>query len=269
MVVANMIYTGIVEENNDPRRLGRVKIRILGIFDNIPTRHIPWAFPSISPAGASIHIPPIGKSLNVYFDNGCIYSPMYDSTDFYNKNLQNKLNSLTTEQYNNFYAISYDDQTRIYYQDEDLYIQNHLNRIKMTKDNIDIEIKSNGGKINLGSNDSDQRVVLGDHFIMDWMKEFCRILINPVSLVGNMSVPIIKTELDLHLNKFLAMPSKFVSKNVYVVDNNKVKDIKDDIKTTDVYHDTTNIVSPILDNPKGVIMKDSEEFDKDSRKRMK
>lgn len=40
-----MFYRGIVEENNDPSKIGRVKVRIFGIHDDtgVKTSDLPWA----------------------------------------------------------------------------------------------------------------------------------------------------------------------------------------------------------------------------------
>lgn len=50
------IWLGVVEDNNDPNKAGRVRVRILGIhsenksitsIDGIPTKELPWAIPAI------------------------------------------------------------------------------------------------------------------------------------------------------------------------------------------------------------------------------
>jgi hypothetical protein len=42
----NKFYYGFVEDNVDPLKVGRVKVRILGIHtdnkNDIPTDHLPW-----------------------------------------------------------------------------------------------------------------------------------------------------------------------------------------------------------------------------------
>lgn len=38
-------YEAEVVNNNDPRKLGRIRARIKGIFDGIPDDHLPWAVP--------------------------------------------------------------------------------------------------------------------------------------------------------------------------------------------------------------------------------
>jgi hypothetical protein len=62
-----IFYTGIVEDRNDPSKLGRVRVRVHGAhtFDRalLPTENLPWAFPiqSINSAATSgIGISPTG-----------------------------------------------------------------------------------------------------------------------------------------------------------------------------------------------------------------
>ena len=40
-VEANKTYVGVVEDNSDPKRLGRVKVRVLDVFDNLKVEDIP------------------------------------------------------------------------------------------------------------------------------------------------------------------------------------------------------------------------------------
>lgn len=269
MKYTNIEFTGIVENNIDPKRKGRIKVRIPGIYDNIPTGHIPWASPQITPTGGSYSIPPLGKSVSVIFDNGDIYLPYYTSTDMYNLNLQDKLDSLSDEDYTNFYAIGFNHNTQIYSDNEKLIIDQLLNKIRIDNDNINLELKDNKRKINIGTKDSDQRAVLGDHFIMDWFKEFLNILVKPTSLVGNMGVPIVKTELDQHILNFLKLPDKYVSKNVFIVDNDKVNKLERDTITNEVGHDDTTIITPNEDNQNGNNVEKSIDIDNNTKENIK
>lgn len=35
MVEANKTYVGVVEDNNDPEKIGRVKVRVMDVFDEL------------------------------------------------------------------------------------------------------------------------------------------------------------------------------------------------------------------------------------------
>jgi len=83
------IYRGVVEDNNDPVKAGRVRARILGIHsDNInyvPTDTLPWAIPatSIGLAGGGLRnigshkVPDIGSHVFCFFEAGDHNFPVY------------------------------------------------------------------------------------------------------------------------------------------------------------------------------------------------
>lgn len=74
-------YPGKVEDNNDPDKLGRCKIRVHGIFDpSIATEDLPWAYPDQTFVGSLVGnfiVPPVNALVNVYFDHGDLYEPRY------------------------------------------------------------------------------------------------------------------------------------------------------------------------------------------------
>jgi hypothetical protein len=88
-------YRGVIEDNNDPEKAGRVRVRIFGIHtekklknetEGIPTEELPWAEPcmpliegSISGFGAW-SVPVQGSHVMVFFDDGNLMSPMYFAT---------------------------------------------------------------------------------------------------------------------------------------------------------------------------------------------
>jgi hypothetical protein len=238
------IYIGIVEDNVDPKRLGRCKVRIPYTYDVLPLEKLPWASPFIEPNGKSFSVPPIGKIVNVIFDNGNLYTPYYKHCDKYNINLQDKLESLTEEEYTNLIALVFDHRTRIYAEKEGLTFDYLINKIKIDKNGINLELKNNDQRVNLGSAKASQSAVLGDHFVMDWFLDFVKILSKPTALTGNNGAPVLKVELDAHLQKFLMNPKKFVSSNVYIVDNNKVPKLERDSITSEVEHDDTSFITP-------------------------
>lgn len=94
------MFTGKVEDNIDPKKLGRCKIRVSGIFDekNIPTQDLPWAIPEQTFIGSNIGsfiVPPIDTWVRVYFDNDEMYTPVY-TTKALNTN---QLSSLRNDDY--------------------------------------------------------------------------------------------------------------------------------------------------------------------------
>lgn len=78
------VFTGIIENSADPEKVGRCKIRVYSIFDDIPTADLPWAVPSQksvffgqSGKAGSVSIPKNGSVVKVEFDQGDIYSPQF------------------------------------------------------------------------------------------------------------------------------------------------------------------------------------------------
>jgi hypothetical protein len=229
--------------------LGRVKIRVQNIFEDIPKNDIPWASCFSSVHGKSFNIPALGKIVNVIFDGSILYNPIYINTDNYNINLQDKLESLSDKDYNNFVALLFDDRTRIYSETDDFTIDFLINKIKMTSDSINLELKDNSRKINLGAEDANQSAVLGNHFIMEWFLDFLNILVQPTALTGNLGAPVLKTDLDAHMQKFIDNPNKFISSNVFISDNGSISKLERDSSTSEVEHDDTKVVYP--NNPVG------------------
>jgi len=83
----NSFYRAVIEDNNDPLKQGRVRIRVLGIHspfrDKLSIDQLPWAeyatnlsF-SYEGAGGISSIPRIGSWVWVFFDSGDITKPVY------------------------------------------------------------------------------------------------------------------------------------------------------------------------------------------------
>ncbi len=74
-------YIGRVENNNDPLKLGRCKIRVFGIFgEEINTENLPWSNPDFNFIGGNLGsfiVPPNESLVRIYFDSDDIYRPMY------------------------------------------------------------------------------------------------------------------------------------------------------------------------------------------------
>jgi phage baseplate assembly protein gpV len=66
-------FEGVVIDNNDPDNLGRVKVQIPELLQFTPDQ-IPWTYPE---HGLNTIVPPVGKSVVVYFLNGDSAHPIY------------------------------------------------------------------------------------------------------------------------------------------------------------------------------------------------
>jgi uncharacterized protein involved in type VI secretion and phage assembly len=76
-------FRALVLDNNDPDKLGRIKVKVYGYFDGIQTEKLPWAVPAMplfNGAGSGsgcFCIPAIGTDVWVFFERGDVYSPVY------------------------------------------------------------------------------------------------------------------------------------------------------------------------------------------------
>lgn len=88
-------YVGVVEDNVDPLKAGRVRVRIHGVhseqtikseLDGIPVDELPWAEPIMpiyegSVSGFGIwSVPRQGSFVTIFFLNGNVFRPMYFGT---------------------------------------------------------------------------------------------------------------------------------------------------------------------------------------------
>ena len=81
------VYGGVVEENRDPEKLGRVKVRVPAVYgtaEEIPTDRLPWALPRGTPFGNSYDsggiswLPAIGDTVWTTFLDGEPEKPLWE-----------------------------------------------------------------------------------------------------------------------------------------------------------------------------------------------
>lgn len=224
------VYSGVVVDIKDPRRLGRIRVKVSSVFEEIETTHIPWATPYRGLGGKNFHVPQLGKLVNVIFENGYIYSPTYVYTEHFNINLQKKLENLSEEDYGNFIAILFDHKTQMFIDSNGLRIDYLYNQIHIDDENISFRLKDNSQTLNLGSSDANQDAVLGTNFFK-WFDKLVNKLIIPTTLTGNLGAPILRPELDALMTEYQTIKNTFLSKHVKLPDNNKIEKVKRDIET--------------------------------------
>lgn len=221
------IFIGVVEDNEDPKKLGRCKCRVLNVFDEMPTEDIPWSSPWKDLNGNSFLLPEKGKVVSIVFDEGNPYKPEYIFAEHYNINLEKKLASLSGTNYTSMRAIMFDHKTQIYSNDQEgLKIDYKFNNINITNSDININLKDNYGSVNIGSEVSNQQAILGNHFL-DWFDEFIDNLLGAQSgpYLGNLGAPVVANPAFITvLNKYKSLKEpKFLSHHVNIVDNEYVE----------------------------------------------
>ena len=233
-VEAGRTYVGVVEDNDDPKKSGRAKIRVLDIFDGqdksgnyeIKTEDLPWAYPWKDLNGNEFNIPEVGKVVTVIFESGNENNPEFISADHYNINLEKKLASLGKEDYLSMKSLIFDHKTQVYVNDgEGLKLDHKFNNVNIKESSINVNLKDNFGKINLGTENSNQRAILGDNFT-NWFDEFLNIMMGSKGgpFLGNLMAPVVATPAMMaHIQLYQAIKDpKILSKNVYITDNESV-----------------------------------------------
>ena len=83
--IATMSYLGLVEDNNDPEKIGRLKVRIAP-YSELSTEEIPWAYPKLGTHGNSaeyggLNVPELGSQVRVDFPSKDLTAPYYSGAE--------------------------------------------------------------------------------------------------------------------------------------------------------------------------------------------
>jgi len=115
-------WVGRVEDNQDPLFEGRCRIRVYGKMDQrvdledpssafvLPTDKLPWATPGTvlgggsDSGGGSFSPPKLGTIVEVTFDNGNLYSPVYHHSLYISDDVKNEVQ----DSYENSHVLVYD-----------------------------------------------------------------------------------------------------------------------------------------------------------------
>jgi len=256
MELARDFYVGLVEDNKDPNRKGRVKIRVQTLYHNIPVEDIPYAYPWGGIAGKDFQVPAIGKLVNVLFLSDDLYSPYYIYSENYNINLQNKLKSLNDEEYVNFTSLLFDESTQIFIKGKELTIDQLLNKVTINNTSINLELKDNTQKLNLASKGADQDAVLGTNFFQ-WMDNFINELSKPGSLIDSNGAAIIKPRLNMLCSQYKLLRPNFVSNYVKIADNGKVKILSRNPDVINNKNDIDLVIPPDINESNRKILNDA------------
>jgi len=219
-------YVGVVEDNQDPKKEGRVRIRVMDVFDDLKLEDIPWATPWKDLNGNGSNIPDKGKVVITVFDQGDVYKPEFIFSDHYNANLESKLKSLSDSDYLSMKSLLFDHKTQIYVNDsEGLKIDHKYNNINIKENSVNINLKDNNMMVNIGDETADQQMLLGNHWL-DWFDEFVDALMGTAFLAGG-APTIPSPALIRSLLKYKSIKTPvLLSRHVNVVDNDKVSTVK-------------------------------------------
>lgn len=90
---ASMSFLGCVEDNNDPDKVGKIKVRI-SLYSELSTEDLPWAYPLLGSHGNSVeygglNIPEVGSQVRITFPSRDFTAPYYSGAEL------NKVNRMT------------------------------------------------------------------------------------------------------------------------------------------------------------------------------
>lgn len=83
-ITKNTLYTGVVEDINDPLKAGRIKVRVTGVHTldkvKLPTAKLPWTKATNTPGAIFSTVPKEGDIVYVWFeDDGYFQFPVFHS----------------------------------------------------------------------------------------------------------------------------------------------------------------------------------------------
>lgn len=222
--IKDKMFVGFVEDNKDPKHLGRCKVRVHTVFDNIPTADLPWATPFKDLNGNQFSAPEVGKVVTIIFNNDNIYKPEFIYAEHYNINLENKLKALSDDDYTSFKAVQFDQSTQIYRSaSEGLKIDHEYSNINIDKSgNININIRDNDSKVNIASKDAAQAAILGTAF-MEWLdKVIIAFQTNAAFQANGSPVAAIPSFQQLLQEYQSSRDPKFLSKHIWLANNDEI-----------------------------------------------
>ena len=161
-------FLGIILDVNDPNKEGRAKINVISVYDDIPVKDIPWAYPKQKSAffgkdglAGSLSIPKKGAVVGVQFNNGNPYSPEYFSIQELAQDVKDELNKEGEYLGSHIVLFDGDEELKVWFSiSKGLTFQLKGSRINLGRDKaITIEhdqtqsiIELRGGDITVNSN---------------------------------------------------------------------------------------------------------------------
>lgn len=114
---SNKSYLGVIVDVADPLKQGRAKVRVFGIFDDIPVEDLPWAEPGTAceyfgggKGGGAVSIPRIGTVVYCSFEGENYYKLYFDTIKEFSPDLTEEMNEENS--YEGFHSIIYDSEAQ-------------------------------------------------------------------------------------------------------------------------------------------------------------
>ena len=105
-ITLGTIWIGEIINTDDPLKLGRVKVKVFGKFDELDDEVIPWAIPYNQLVGGNISLPKVNDIVNVMFENGDENVPFWTSATKINEDIEGEIAS----DYPKVWSIVYDNK---------------------------------------------------------------------------------------------------------------------------------------------------------------
>jgi hypothetical protein len=114
---SNKSYLGVIVDINDPLKQGRAKVKVFGIFDDLPTEDIPWAEPGTASeyfgggkGGGAVSIPRIGTVVYCSFEGENYYKLYFDTIKEFSPDMIEEMNEENS--YEGFHSLIYDSEAQ-------------------------------------------------------------------------------------------------------------------------------------------------------------
>lgn len=256
-ILKTTTFLGYVESVDDPDKKQRLKIRIPylhGTIDQIPTENLPWAQPHRNMNGFDWKIPSVNKIINVTFPTGDLYYPEYNNVQHLDVNLQNKIESLNSDDYSSFISICYNYNTQIFMSKTEGLNIFHKKSGMIIDNNGNVITRLNGNKslYKIGDEDASQSMILGNN-MLDYLDILIDALYAPY--IGNNGINVIPTPNMVNvLNKYKAIRKDLISNNAFISENKAISEnnIETDIYVGDTFtiESTNNTLNTVVDDLK-------------------
>lgn len=114
---SNKSYLGVIVDVADPLKQGRAKVRVFGIFDDIPVEDLPWAEPGTASeyfgggkGGGAVSVPRIGAVVYCSFEGENYYKLYFDTIKEFSPDLVDEMNEENS--YEGFHSLIYDSEAQ-------------------------------------------------------------------------------------------------------------------------------------------------------------